>query len=621
MNVQDDPANANGDGSQSPASHGSSSSSSSSSSGFEAALASAILGSPGDEDGERGAVGGEGGNDTTGTNTNGNGNGTEREGGNGGSSVRGRRGLRSQTPVPGDPLVETVVDRLESLSKISLTSTDTVERREKFLSVVPILEDLASVLETAEEEYLKLPGKSPLFKERSPEMENLAHVGELILGSSALTKCIMTCLSGACEPNLLKVRCAAAHVLLALSSYHSFELDEFIQVATAFVWAYGEGYVNYEEPTRPQSARKRRRTSGRFSFNVGAAMNSRTWLQANPDERRLRASTRAWWKDPKQREDAKRLRHYATGLLAVMGTERKVAIVLMKEYRRQEIYVPFPTVLLKRLNEELFPAWKTDQENKQEFIQALRCAATLGSNQEMLGFLLAESTLSLVDKVLDPTLDKQQVDVQFEAVDLLSRIAVHKRIALQFVDEGGPGRLVALANETKQPAYIHGQLMYCFNALVMASTVLEKLVQRSPELMKGIMTFALDLLSSPQAMSRLNALGFLSGAVGCPQILELFESMGGPRKVLDNIANPIVSLQNAKAPHLLNMATYFLRQYFRVHVAIGAHLVRLRSSDSTKQTGRSRPRSHSIESVSSTSSSHLRYVSVLKNSENSHSNR
>ena len=295
------------------------------------------------------------------------------------------------------------------------------------------------------------------------------------------------------------------------------------------------------------------------------------------------------------------------GLLAVFATERKVAVVLLKEYRRQEIFVPFPTVLLRRLKNELIPAWRLKQTDKRELIQTLRCAATLGSHQEMLGFLLSESVLDLVDQLLDPKLKKQQVDVQFEAVDLLSRVVVHKRIALQFIDEGGAERLLALANRTKKPAYIHGQIMYCFAALVMASTVLEKLVHRPSALIQGIMTFALGLLSSPQAMSRLNALGFLSGAVGCPSILELFDSMGGPRKVLDNIANPIVSQQNARAPHLLNMATYFLRQYFRVHVAIGAHLVLSRTKDSTKPHRRSRPRSHSIESISSTSSSHLRY--------------
>ena len=244
----------------------------------------------------------------------------EGEGQTSSSDGRARRGLRSQTPVEGDPLVDTVIARLERLSKLSLASGDADERREKFLSVAAVLEELASLLEKAEEEYLKLPGKSPLFKEKSAEMDKLGHVGELILGSNALANCLSTCLAGACSPNLVQVRCAAARLLLALSSYHSFELEEFMRVATAFVWAYAEGYVTYTEPTRPQSARKRRKSSGAaYNIHVGAAMNSRTWLQANPDERRLRASTRQWWMDPKQREDAKRLRHYATGECAAMG--------------------------------------------------------------------------------------------------------------------------------------------------------------------------------------------------------------------------------------------------------------------------------------------------------------
>lgn len=114
-----------------------------------------------------------------------------------------------------------------------------------------------------------------------------------------------------------------------------------------------------------------------------------------------------------------------------------------------------------------------------------------------------ESILTLLHKLLNSShAPAQDVRVQFEALDVLCRIGAHKKLALQFVEDGGVENILKLARETPKPAYLHGQIMYCLAALVLPSAVLEKIVQRPRSLSEGIMGFALDLLSNSQDMAR-----------------------------------------------------------------------------------------------------------------------
>lgn len=55
-------------------------------------------------------------------------------------------------------------------------------------------------------------------------------------------------------------------------------------------------------------------------------------------------------------------------------------------------------------------------------------------------------------------------------------------------------------------------------------------------------------------LNRLNALGYISSAIVCPMILEMFDSMDGPKTVLNIISSPVVGQQGGKAMQLVNMA-------------------------------------------------------------------
>ena len=247
--------------------------------------------------------------------------------------------------------------------------------------------------------------------------------------------------------------------------------------------------------------------------------------------------------------------------------------------------VSLPRFLFTRVRDILAPAFfaslrsatpaKTPVRRTVELEHALKCLASMGEYQEVLPPLLELNMLP----VLVDLIQCGHEGVQFGVLELASRLIAHKTFALKFVNAGGVD--VLLSVPTSRPIFLEASIAWCLSGLASLSTVMERILKTVADAPRRLVEFALTLLHGQQDITRKNALFFVAHALAFPALLHAFDNADGARVLLNLIAQPLALQRSISVANVLKHTTTALRQYFRAHVSVAAHLVRTTKVAST----------------------------------------
>lgn len=525
-------------------------------------------------------------------------------------------------------MIESCVQTLKNLGPHDLASRLAVNDA-NVQAAIGKIDKIADALERLDAEFLEEKGHSPLTdREEFP----IGQAIRVLIDHDEWTSILTSCLSwesSSLRPNL-GVKLAAMRLLVAFYHattddgyyYEVFLLESIISYQELLAYAYGDAFIStVAGPSSSSSSaanssltptvRRRRRASLRPSARVDDEMAKQV----------LR-----WWKE--RPSEARLLRSRATALLAAhVNVERVpaeyIADYIVETHADRGMSVSFPRVLLKRLRTELIDAYEHGTRKLRGHRVSERSCAEIrkfsAQNSEILNACrlyahLAEINASVIRPVLQENgvdmllrllkIDCEDAALRWGVIELLTVLVKFRKFANELVDVGGVSVLFRLAQETSLPEFLFPMTTDCFAGL--AETSIGKICQTQKPLIEDLNTFMLQQINSTQDGVNDSALGYFREALKCPANLRIFDRLQGLYKVLDAISAVFESEEFFKEhEETLTSAIGVLESYFRVHVAIAAHLARFEQQQNqqqqqpSQQTQHVRPRSNSIDSRSS----------------------
>ncbi|GBG30045.1 DDB1- and CUL4-associated factor 1 [Hondaea fermentalgiana] len=519
-------------------------------------------------------------------------------------------------------MMETCVQTLKNLSAYDLAARLAVNDR-KVQEAVDMIDKIAEAMERLEQDYLEEKNRSPVESQR--EYAPIGQVVRILMDADEWTSILTACLSwesASMRPNLT-IKLAAMRMLVAFLAatdndgfyYEVFLLERIVPYQELLAYAYGDAYLSTVS-----------------SAEISAASTSSS--AATPNARRRRRAPRAparvedemakqvirWWKE--RPSEARILRLRATALLrAWVEDDRVAADYIVEPHGDRGMLSPFPRVLLTRLRTELIDAYEHGTRRLAGHRIARRGCAEIKKfhnfNAEIrhvcrLFVVLSDANAAVIRPVLQEDgvgmllrllkIDREDAALQWDVVDLLTALMVFRKFANEFIDAGGVSLLFNLAKGTSVPGFMIPVVTNCFTNL--AATGMGKICQTQKPLVEPLNAFMLEQVSNPQA--REGALGYFRDALKCPVNLRIFDNLKGVYEVLNALSD--VYDQNfvdgafdiAKQEGLIAASLGALESYFRMHVAIAAHIARFDLvSHRNKQQG--------ANSISNKANSHVHH--------------
>jgi HIV-1 Vpr-binding protein len=165
----------------------------------------------------------------------------------------------------------------------------------------------------------------------------------------------------------------------------------------------------------------------------------------------------------------------------------------------------------------------------QRFI--LQYLASLGEYQELLVHIFEHKAISYILQFIDGR-KNQDVRLAFDALKFLASFLTHKKFALEFLDHGGLAHLLRVSR--------HGMastgVSVCLYTLAYNEDVMERICWMKREIVEKMVSYGLWLLECSHDSSRAHAALFFASCFQFPILLKLFDRDNGLRKLLNVIS-------------------------------------------------------------------------------------
>lgn len=166
---------------------------------------------------------------------------------------------------------------------------------------------------------------------------------------------------------------------------------------------------------------------------------------------------------------------------------------------------------------------------QQRFI--LQYLSALGDYQELLVHMFEHKALSYILHFIDVR-KNQDIRLAFDALKFLAAFLTHKKFALEFLDHGGLPQLLRV----NRHGMASSGVSICLYYLAYNEDVMERICWMKRETVEMMVSYGLWLLECSHDSSRAHAAMFFSLCFQFPMLLRLFDRDNGLRKLLNVIS-------------------------------------------------------------------------------------
>lgn len=210
--------------------------------------------------------------------------------------------------------------------------------------------------------------------------------------------------------------------------------------------------------------------------------------------------------------------------------------------------------------------------NPRKIILFLKYLTPMGEYFDQLPAFMEHDALGIVLELLE----FGDNIMKLETLKLLSSMLCHNKVALDFVNRDGFERLTSVNKSSRAGAAV----AVCLYYLAYNGDVMERFFQVSREKMRGVISYALDLIEVKHDSARVHSIMFFTYILLNPKnrvMLQIFDEKDGVRRIY-NVISTLGVLQNGdtddQESHAektsVKMASICLKRYVERHIVLKA---------------------------------------------------